>query len=277
MNRLKANPMTSRMPLIRCAPASEAPFALAFDETLRGAMQKETELFFDSIVRENRPLTEILTGDYTFLNERLAQHYGVPGIQGSHFRRVPLAADSPRRGILGQGAVLTVTSHAIRTSPVLRGKYVMEVLLGVSPPAPPANVPPLMENVENQKALSVRERLEVHRKNQVCAACHKMMDPIGLAMENFDVTGRWRVRDNGMPIDSRGDLWDGSKAHDLPTLQSALLKRQETLLRTFTQNLMAYALGRRTEYFDQPTIRAIAKGAAMLGRVKTPPMRQSSR
>ncbi len=233
-----------------------------FDEQLRGAMRRETELFFDDLVRKNRSVLDFYRADYTFVNEQLARHYGMPNVAGSAFRRVKYP-DSTRRGILSHASVLTLTSHAGRTSAVERGKWVMEVLLNSPPPPPPPGVPDLEATPGSSggRTLTVRERMEEHRKNPACVSCHKMMDPIGLAMENFDVTGRWRVRDNGMPIDSRGDLWDGSQAQSLPALQAALLRRQETLLRTFTRNLMAYAVGRRVEPFDMPSVRKIVRDA----------------
>jgi Protein of unknown function (DUF1592)/Protein of unknown function (DUF1588)/Protein of unknown function (DUF1585)/Protein of unknown function (DUF1595)/Protein of unknown function (DUF1587) len=251
-----------------------------FDEQLRLAMRRETEVFFDHVVRENKSVLDLYRADYTFMNEQLARHYGIANVAGPAFRRVPYP-DDRRRGILAHASVLTLTSHATRTSAVERGKWVMEVLLNSPPPPPPPGVPDLeaTPGASGGRSLTVRERMEEHRKNPACSSCHKMMDPIGLAMENFDVTGRWRVRDNGMPIDSRGDLWDGSKATGLPELQTALLKRQETLLRTFTRNLMAYATGRRIEAYDMPTIRRIVREAGasdyrmqafILGVVRSP-------
>lgn len=251
-----------------------------FDEQLRAAMRHETELFFDNIVHDDRSVLDLYRADYTFVNEQLARHYGIRNVAGSEFRRV-MYPDSTRRGILSHASVLTLTSHATRTSAVERGKWVMEVLLNSPPPPPPPGVPDLEATPSTQgtRPLTVRERMEEHRKNPSCQSCHRMMDPIGLAMENFDVTGRWRVRDNGMPIDSRGDLWDGSKANNLPQLQAALLLRQETLLRTFTRNLMAYATGRRIESFDMPTVRKIVRDATaknnrmseyILGIVRSP-------
>lgn len=251
-----------------------------FDEQLRGAMRRETELFFDNLVRTDRSVLDFYRADYTFVNEQLARHYGMPNVAGPAFRRVAYP-DSTRRGILSHASVLTLTSHAGRTSPVERGKWVMEVLLNSPPPPPPPGVPDLeaTPGASNGRTLTVRERMEEHRKNPSCQSCHKMMDPIGLAMENFDVTGRWRVRDNGMPIDSRGDLWDGTQASTLPQLQAALLRRQEVLLRTFTRNLMAYAVGRRVEPYDMPTIRQIVQDAGtknhrmsayILGVIKSP-------
>ncbi|MBC7893858.1 MAG: DUF1592 domain-containing protein [Cytophagaceae bacterium] len=254
-----------------------------FDEQLRSAMRKETELFFDNIVKENLSVLDLYTARYTFVNERLAQHYGIPNIAGNEFRKITMP-DSQRRGILGQASILTLTSHATRTSAVDRGKWVMEVLLNSPPPPPPPGVPDLeaTPGAHEGRLLTVRERMEQHRKNPACQSCHKMMDPIGLAMENFDATGRWRIRDNGAPIDSRGELWDGAKAQSLPELQDALMKRREILLRTFTQNLLAYGLGRRVEAFDMPTVRTIVKSAEandhrissyIMGVVKSPAFR----
>ncbi|MBK8059122.1 MAG: DUF1592 domain-containing protein [Gemmatimonadetes bacterium] len=254
-----------------------------FDEQLRRAMRRETEIFFDDLVRGNRNVLDLYRADYTFVNERLAQHYGIPNVAGDQFRRVQYS-DTLRRGLLGHASVLTLTSHATRTSAVERGKWVMEVLLNSPPPPPPPGVPDLEATPGNQGArlLTVRERMEEHRKNPACSSCHKMMDPIGLAMEQFDVTGRVRLRDNGMPIDSRGDLWDGTKAQNLNQLQAALLRREETLLRTFTRNLMAYAVGRRVEAYDMPTVRQIVRDAAaqdhkmsayILGVVRSPAFR----
>ena len=237
-----------------------------FDENVAAAMKRETELFFNDLVKRDRSFMEFYTADYTFVNERLARHYGIPDIAGSQFRRVTYP-DATRRGILGQGAVLVQTSLANRTSPVLRGKWVMEVLLGTPPPAPPPNVPTLDESAsaKDGKMLTTRERMEAHRANPTCNACHRFMDPIGLSLDSFDVTGRWRERENGMPLDTRGDYYDGSQINNLDQLSAALLKRPEPLVRNFTENLMAYALGRRVETFDQPTVRAIAKKATADG------------
>jgi cytochrome c5 len=234
-----------------------------WDHTLTESFVRETELFFDSLVREDRNVLDLITADYTFVNERLAKHYGIPNVMGNAFRRVQLP-DENRRGILGQGSVLLLTSVADRTSPVLRGKWVMEVLLGTPPPPPPPNVPALEETnaVKNAKVLSVRERMEEHRNNPACNSCHRVIDPLGLALENYDVTGQWRIKDNGVPIDPTGELYDGTKMDGPAALRRALLARSDVLLRTFAENLMTYALGRPIEYYDMPAIRAIVRDAA---------------
>jgi hypothetical protein len=234
-----------------------------FDQTLADAMHRETELLFSHIVREDRSVLELLTADYTFVNGRLASHYGIPGVVGPDFRMVRYP-DEVRRGILGHGSILTLTSHADRTSPVLRGKWVLEVLLGTPPPPPPPNIPAFEETgaAENGRLLTVRERMEMHRANPACSSCHIMMDPIGLALENFDVTGVWRNRDGGNPIDATGELYDGTAVNGPAELRTALLKRPEVFYRIFTENLMAYALGRRVEYYDMPTVRGITREAA---------------
>ncbi len=242
-----------------------APDALQypnFHEQLAEDMKRETELFFFSIVRENRSALELYNADYTFVNARLADHYGMPGVTGSDFRKVKYA-DARRRGLMGHGSVLTLTSHANRTSPVLRGKWVMEVLIGSPPPPPPPDVPDLEKTAEAKEGrmLTTRERMEMHRANPSCRSCHRMMDPIGLALDNFDVTGQWRVRENGVEVDTRGDFYDGTRITNLSQLQAALLKRPVPMLRSFTQNLMAYAVGRRMEYYDSPAIRRIVADA----------------
>ncbi|MGH9385296.1 MAG: DUF1592 domain-containing protein [Vicinamibacterales bacterium] len=233
-----------------------------WDHTLSEALVRETELFFDSLVRDDRSVLDLLTADHTFVNERLAKHYGIPNIIGNQFRRVRLT-DERRRGILGQGSILLLTSIADRTSPVLRGKWVMEVLLGSPPPPPPPNVPAFEETkaaVEG-KLLSTRERMEEHRKNPSCTSCHKVIDPLGLALENFDVTGVWRIKDNGVPVDPVGDLYDGTRLDGPIALRNALLKHQDVILLSFTESLMTYGLGRRVEAFDMPAIRAIIRDA----------------
>ena len=237
-------------------------FFTSFDENLADAMTRETELFFTNLVREDLSVLELFTADYTFVNERLARHYGFQNVAGTHFRKVEYP-DDRRIGILGQGSVLVLTSLANRTSPVLRGKWVMEVLLGTPPPPPPPNVPSLTETASTSegKILTTRERMEIHRANVQCRSCHQMMDPIGLALDNFDVTGKWRFREGGMPLDTRGELYDGTPVSNTSELVQALVKRPIPLVRNFTENLMTYALGRRLEPYDQPTVRAIASEA----------------
>lgn len=237
-----------------------------FDDRLRDAMRRETELFFHSLVREDRSLLSLFDSDYTFVNQRLARHYGIPGVVGNEFRRVPVT-DDRRRGLFGHASILTLTSHANRTSPVDRGKWVMEVLLGTSPPPPPPNVPDLevteAEDTETGRTLTVRERMEIHRSNPTCNACHQFIDPLGLPLENWDVTGLWRTRDEGNPIDSRGELWDGTPVETPEDLRNALLNDMEVaVVRNFTENLMRYALGRRVQIPDKPVIRQIARDAA---------------
>ena len=234
-----------------------------FDQTLAESMHRETEMLFTHIVKEDRPVIELLTADYTFVDERLARHYGILGVIGPTFRKVDYP-DDRRRGILGHGSILTMTSHANRTSPVLRGKWVMEVLLGSPPPPPPPDVPAFEETVDAEEGrfLTVRERMEEHRSNPACMSCHRVIDPIGLALENFDVTGAWRMRDEGNLVNPVGELYDGTTLTGPADLRKALLSRPEVFFRVFTENLMAYALGRRVEYYDMPTIRAITKEAA---------------
>jgi hypothetical protein len=233
-----------------------------FDENLAESMRRETSLFFNSLVRDDRSALDLYRADFTFVNERLAKHYGIPDVAGDHFRRVTYPDDT-RRGLLGQGSVLVQTSMANRTSPVLRGKWVMEVLLGTPPPPPPPDVPDLDDTAgaKGNRMLTTRERLEEHRANPTCNACHRFMDPIGLALDNFDVTGKWRLRENGQPLDTKGDFYDGTPVSTPGELSAVLMKRPQPLLRTFTENLMAYALGRRVEYSDQPAVRAIVKAA----------------
>ncbi len=237
-----------------------------YHQQLADAMTRETELLFMNLVREDRSFLELYTADYTFVNERLAKHYGIPGVVGEEFQRVRYP-DDRRAGIFGHGSVLTLTSVANRTSPVLRGKWVMEVVLGTPPPPPPPGVPDLEETeaVEGTTILTTRERMERHRASPVCNACHQFMDPIGLALDNFDVTGKWRIREHGIPLDTRGTFYDGSDVTTPQELRAVLLERPEPLIRHFTANLMAYALGRRMEYYDQPEIREIARKAAAEG------------
>jgi hypothetical protein len=233
-----------------------------YDQQLARAMRRETEDFFDHLVREDRSFLELFTADYTFADERLAKHYGIPDVAGPAFRRVRYPDDT-RRGILGHGSVLVQTSLASRTSPVLRGKWVMEVLLGTPPPPPPPGVPDLEETQGNKegRAITTRERMEVHRAAEQCRSCHMYMDPIGLALDNFDVTGRWRTRENGSALDTRGQMYDGTPVASPADLRAALLRRPIPLTRTFTMNLMAYALGRGIDWYDMPTVRKIVKDA----------------
>jgi len=234
-----------------------------FDEGLRQSLRRETELFFASIVREDRPLTDLLTANYTYLDERLARHYGVPGVKGSHFRRVTLAPDTVRGGLLGHGSILTVTSQPDRTSPVVRGKWILENFLGTSPPPPPPNVPDLKSSVEPGAVLTMRERMVAHRANPACAGCHAMMDPIGLSLENFDAVGRFRtIGESGGPIDASGVFPDGTRFTGAAGLREALVARREQFATTITEKLLTYALGRGVEYYDQPAVRAIVRDAA---------------
>ncbi len=233
-----------------------------FSGQLGDDLIRETQLFFSHLIAEDRSFLDFFTSDYSFMNERVAEHYGIPGVTGSEFRRVDYP-DERRRGILGHGSVLLATSMSARTSPVLRGKWVMEVLMGSPPPPPPPNVPAFdeTEGVSDGRRLTTRERMEIHRANPTCNSCHRMMDPIGLVLDNFDVTGRWRIREDGVPLDTRGTYYDGTEMTMPSDLSDVLLDRPIPLLRNFTQNLLAYAIGRRVEYFDQPTVRQIVRDA----------------
>ena len=215
-------------------------------------------------MQENRSVLDLLTADYTFLNERLARHYGVPGIYGDRFRRVQVT-DDQRRGLLGQGSILTVTSYATRTSPVLRGKWILENLLGAPPPPPPPNVPDL-EKSGNAEDLSIRERMVKHRANPACAVCHARMDPYGFGLENFDAIGRWRASEgDGKPIDASDTLPDGTKFNGPSELRAAIVSHPEEFIKTFTRKLLTYAVGRGLEYYDEPAVRHVAGRAARDG------------
>jgi hypothetical protein len=241
--------------------------ARTWDDNLRQAFRRETEMLFGSIVREDRSLLTLLDADYTFLDERLARHYGIPGIYGSYFRRVSLPPDSPRRGLLGQGSMLTVTSVATRTSPVSRGKWVLENLLGTPPPQPPPGVEVnLEEDPKAAKPTTLRQRLEQHRANPVCASCHKIMDPMGFALENFDLVGAWRERDAGMPIDSTGQLADGTPLKGAADLRQAVLTRSDAFMTVATEKLLIYGLGRPLHATDMPTVREIVRATARNGQ-----------
>ena len=252
-----------------------------FDDQLRQSFRKETELLFASIVKEDRNVLDLLRADYTFVNERLARHYGIPNIYGSRFRRVPVTDDA-RRGILGQGSMLAVTSHAERTSPVLRGKWVLENLLGLPVPPPPPDVPTLKGNPEGQKPKTLREQMAEHRTEPVCASCHRVMDPVGFALENFDAVGAWRTMEPGGPIDASGQLADGTKIDGVVTLRKAILDKPNLFIGTLTEKLLTYALGRGVDSRDMPAVREIMRGAArndyrfsslVLGVVRSVPFR----
>ncbi len=234
-----------------------------YDDTLAQGLRRETELFVDSLLRDNRSVLDLIESDYTFVNERVAIHYGIPNVTGNAFRKVAVT-DPNRRGILGHGSVLALTSIADRTSPVLRGKWIMEVLLGSPPPAPPPNVPALDDTKDTRggRTLSVRERMEQHRANPSCMSCHKVIDPLGLALENFDVTGAWRIKDNEVGVDPVGDLYDGTRLDGPAGLRAALLRHKDAVLLSFAEHLMTYALGRRVEPYDMPAIRQIIREAA---------------
>ena len=232
-----------------------------FDAQLRQAFQRETELLVESVMREDRSVLDLLNADYTFVNGRLARHYGIPNVQGDAFRRVRVTEDA-RRGLLGHASILTVTSHSNRTSPVRRGKWILENLLGSPPPPPPANVPPLKEEGELAQPQTMRERMEQHRANPVCASCHKAMDPIGFALENFDAVGAWRTRDGRIPIDTAGQFVDGSAVEGPVALRAAVLRQPENFVSTLTEKMLIYALGRGIDHRDMPTVRTIVSVAA---------------
>ena len=232
-----------------------------FDDNLRQAFRRETELHFESIMREDRSVLDLLRVNYTFLNERLAKHYDIPHVYGSRFRRIALDEDSKRGGLLRQGSILTVTSYATRTSPVIRGKWILDNILGVPPPPQPANVPALEDNTVDG-SLSVRDRLAEHRDNPACASCHNLMDPVGFSLENFDAVGRWRSVEEGVPIDASGGLPDGSKFADVSGLEQALLRRPEMFVGTFSEKLLTFALGRGVETYDAPAVRRIVRDAS---------------
>jgi hypothetical protein len=262
-----------------------------FDDTLRQAFQREVELFFDSIVREDRSILTLLTADYTFVNERLALQYHIPNVYGSHFRRVTLDAEhDERRGLLGKGALLTVTSQPERTSPVARGKWFLQTFLGVTPPDPPPNIPPVKprteDNAGNTKPPTMRQQMEEHHTNAVCASCHKIFEPIGLSLENFDAVGTWRTSDEGTPIDASGILYDGTKVTGVASLRDALLRYSDQYVRVVTEKMLTYALGRGVEYSDMSVVRSIVHGAAtsnyrfsslVLGIVKSAPFQMNAK
>jgi len=238
-----------------------------FDDNLRAAFQREVELFFGTIVHEDRSILDLLTANYTFVNERLAKHYGIPNVYGPQFRRVTLPPDlDMRRGLLGKGALLTETSVAVRTSPVTRGKWFQKTFLGLSPPDPPPNVPVIREKAAdvtgNAKAPTMRQTMEMHHANPVCASCHAIFEPIGLALENFDAVGAWRTEDDGSPIDASGVLVDGTKVNGVTDLRNSLVRYSDQFERVVAENLLTYALGRGVEYQDMPMVRSIVRESA---------------
>jgi hypothetical protein len=236
-----------------------------FDDNLRQSYKRETEMFFESIVKEDRDVMDLLTANYTFVNDRLAKQYNIPNVYGSQFRRVTLDGlndNGARRGLLGQGSILSVTSYPTRTSPVLRGKWIMENVMGTPPPAPPPNVPALKDQAQGGKVLSIRQLMEEHRKNAPCSTCHKVMDPLGFALESFNAVGEYRTKDASGPIDSSGQLADGTKIDGVVGLRQALLKHPEYFVGTLTEKMLTYALGRPLEYYDMPVVRGIVQAAA---------------
>ncbi|MBZ5577520.1 MAG: DUF1592 domain-containing protein [Acidobacteriia bacterium] len=253
-----------------------------FDNGLRQDFQRETELFLESVIHEDRSLVDLLDADYTFLNERLARHYGIPGVLGAEFRRVTLP-DTRRGGLLGQGSILTLTSYSTRTSVVLRGKWILENLLGEPPPPPPPDVPALQPEASDGKPLSVRQQMQLHRSNAVCASCHARMDPLGFALENYDGVGKWRTDDAGAPIDASGKLPDGTEFIGPAGLRKVLVSRRQEFIATVTTKLLTYALGRGLEFYDQPAVRAIDRTAGsdstfsslVLGIVNSPPFQMT--
>ena len=258
-----------------------------FDDNLRQALRQETELFVDSVIREDRSVIDLLRANYTFLNERLARHYGLPNIYGSRFRRVTFDGDGARGGLLRQGSILTATSYPTRTSPVIRGKWILDNLLGIPPPPPPPNVPALQDKKTGaHRAMAMRERLGEHRANPMCASCHRLMDPIGFALENYDAIGRWRTTDANAPIDASGTLFDGTSFTGVAGLQAALLRRPELFVSTLTEKLLTFATGRGVEYYDAPAVRKIVRDSAahdyrfssiIMGIVNSTPFRMRTR
>jgi hypothetical protein len=262
-----------------------------FDDNLRAAYQREIELFFGSIVYEDHNVLDLLTANYTFVNERLAKQYGIPNIYGPQFRRVEFPAElDMRRGLLGKGALLTLTSNAARTSPVARGKWFLATFLGSPPPDPPPNVPVIKDKpadaTGNAKAPTMREIMEQHHTNPSCASCHRIFEPIGLSLENFDAVGTWRTMDGDSPIDASGVLVDGTKINGVASLRDSLMKRSDQFVRVVTEKMLTYALGRGVEYQDMPTVRAIVRESAankykfssiMLGIVKSAPFQMNAK
>jgi hypothetical protein len=233
-----------------------------FDDNLRQAFRQETELLVDSVIRENRSVLDLLRANYTFVNERLAKHYGIPNVYGSRFRRIEFGEDAQRGGLLRQGSILLVTSYPTRTSPVIRGKWILDNVLGVPPPPPPANVPPLDDVKMANRNASVRERLAEHRKNPTCAGCHRLTDPVGFALENYDAVGRWRTLEGGEPIDPSGTLFDGTDFRGVAGLQNAILRRPELFITTLSEKMLIFAIGRGVAYYDAPAMRKIVRDSS---------------
>jgi mono/diheme cytochrome c family protein len=233
-----------------------------FDDNLRQAFREETELLVESVIRENRSVLDLLRANYTFVNERLAKHYGIPNVYGSRFRRIDFGEGAQRGGLLRQGSILLVTSYPTRTSPVIRGKWILDNVLGVPPPPPPATVPALDDVKMSKRNASVRERLAEHRKNPTCAGCHRLMDPVGFALENYDAVGRWRTLESGEPIDASGTLFDGTDFRGVAGLQSAILKRPELFITTLSEKLLIFAIGRGVAYYDAPAMRKIVRDSS---------------
>jgi hypothetical protein len=257
-----------------------------FDDNLRQAFRQETEMLVDSVIRENRSALDLLRANYTFVNERLAKHYGIPNVYGSRFRKITFGEDQQRGGLLRQGSILLVTSYTTRTSPVIRGKWILDNVLGVPPPPPPANVPPLDDVKNVKKNAPIRERLAEHRKNPTCAGCHRLMDPVGFALENYDAVGRWRTLDGGEPIDASGMLFNGTEFDGVAGLQKAILSRPDLFASTLTEKLLTFAIGRGVAYYDAPAVRKIVRDAGtqdyrfssiVMGIVKSMPFRMRTR
>jgi hypothetical protein len=273
------------------ATSPDGVFYPDWDDELRKAYRRETEMLFESVVREDHNVTDLLTADYTFVNERLAQHYGIPNIYGSQFRRVHLGPELDyRRGLLGQGSFLSITfQQNFRTSPVKRGAWVLENILGTPPPEPPPNVPPLEDSAAGGKTQTLREQMTIHRKNEPCASCHKLMDPIGFALENFDADGKWRTKqggNGGVPLDVSAVLWDGTKVDGPVELRQALMHYSPQFVRMVTEKLMTYATGRGSEYYDMPVIRSIVReadksndkfSAILMGVIKSAPFQMRTK
>jgi hypothetical protein len=233
-----------------------------FDDNLRQAFRRETEMLVDSVIRENRSVLDLLRANYTFVNERLAKHYGIPNVYGSRFRRITFGEDAQRGGLLRQGSILLVTSYPTRTSPVIRGKWILDNVMGVPPPPPPPDVPALDDVKTVKRNAPIRARLAEHRKNPTCAGCHRLTDPVGFALENYDAVGRWRTMESGEPIDASGTLYDGTDVRGVEGLQKAILNRPELFVHTLSEKLLTFAIGRGVAYYDAPALRKIVRDSS---------------